>query len=205
MAAAGIAPRTARIADLEAGPLLELLSLVPTGPEHLAALQIRPAATDGRVLLELADRAVMARIEADGDCSRQICIPRGPLAVLRRRHPNAARLVVDQLEAGVGLRSFGPDATVAMTVAEAAALPELPLLSLPAKPSRTRGAELPLLLDPALLCKSLEVLRRLGCPTVALSLLDHEVVGAALSLTPSPASSLQGSIQIARCVLPEAA
>ncbi len=161
MAAAGIAPRTARIADLEAGPLLELLSLVPKDAGPLSALQIRPAATDGRVLLELADRAVMARIEADGDCSRPICIPRGPLTVLRKRHPNAERLVVDQLEVGVGLRSFGPDATVAMTVAEAAALPELPLLSL----------------------------------------LDHEVVGAALSLTPNQASSLTGCVQIARCVL----
>lgn len=201
MAAAGIAPRTARIADLEAGPLLELLSLVPKNAGPLSALQIRPAATDGRVLLELADRAVMARIEADGDCSRSICLPRGPLTVLRKRHPNAERLVVDQLEVGVGLRSFGPDATVAMTVAEAAALPELPLLSLPAKPSRTRGAELPLLLDPVLLCRSLEVLRRLGCSPVALEVLDHEVVGAALSLTPNQASSLTGCVQIARCVL----
>lgn len=201
MAAAGIAPRTARIADLEAGPLLELLSLVPKDAGPLSALQIRPAATDGRVLLELADRAVMARIEADGDCSRSICLPRGPLTVLRKRHPNAERLVVDQLEVGVGLRSFGPDATVAMTVAEAAALPELPLLSLPAKPSRTRGAELPLLLDPVLLCRSLEVLRRLGCSPVALEVLDHEVVGAALSLTPNQASSLTGCVQIARCVL----
>lgn len=203
MPIAGIAPRAARIADLEAAPLLELLSLVPTGPEQLAALQIRPASTDGRVLLELADRALMARIEADGDCARPISIPRGPLAVLRRRHPNAERLVLDQLEAGVGLRTFGPDATVAMTVAEAAALPELPLLALPTKPSRTGGAELPLLLDPVLLGRALEVLRRIGDGRVSLSPLDHEVVGVALAIPPG-ACSLQGSIQIARCVLPEA-
>jgi hypothetical protein len=205
MAATEITPRAARIVDVEAGPVLELLSLVPRDAGHLSALQIRPSATEGRVLLEMADRAVMAQIEADGDCARPVCIPRGPLAVLRKRHPDAERLVLDQLDAGVGLRSFGPDATVAMTVPEAAALPELPLLPLPATPTRTQGAELPLLLDPVLLARSLEVLRRLGCPTVQLSLLDHAVVGAALAITPSPISSLQGSIQIARCVLPEAA
>jgi hypothetical protein len=204
MGAAEIAPRAVRLADLPASPVLALLDLVPTGPEPLAALQIRPAAADGRVLLEVAGPSLMGRIEADGDCYRPVAIPRGPLAVLRKRHPDAERLVLDQLEAGVGLRSFGPDATVAMTVAAAAALPELPLVDLPEHPLPASGDALPLLLDPQLLARTLAVLRRLGCDRVRLELLSHPLVGAAVAIHPSPGCELAGAVQLARCVLPEA-
>lgn len=206
MGASDIAPRTARIADLPAAPALALLELVPRVPEGLAALQIRPAAADGRVLLEVAGSALIAQIEADGDCARPIAIPRGPLAVLRRRHPDAERLVLDQLEAGVGLRSFGADATLALTAPEAQALPALPLVALPepAASAAAAGADLPLLLNPLLLGRALGVLRSLGCDRVRLELLNHPLVGAAVAIHPAPGCELSGSIQLARCVPPEA-
>lgn len=203
---AGIAPRAARIADLPAAPVLALLQLVPLAPEGLAALQIRPAAAEGRVLLEVAGPSLMARIEADGDCSRAVALPRGPLVVIRKRHPDAERLVLDQLEAGVGLRSFGPDATVAISAPEAQLLPDLPLVELPEHPAAAAAAGdgLPLLLDPQLLTSALAVLRRLGCDRVRLELLNHQLVGAAVSIHPAPGRELSGSIQLARCVPPEA-
>lgn len=201
---AGIAPRAARIADLPAAPVLALLQLVPLAPEGLAALQIRPATANGRVLLELAGPALMGRIEADGDCSRPVAIPRGPLAVLRRRHPDAERLVLDQLEVGVGLRSFGPDATVALTAAEGELLPELPLVELPEPGTPGSGDDLPLLLDPQLLISAVTVLRRLARGPVRLELLSHPVVGAAVAIHPGADGGLQGSLQLARCVPPEA-
>lgn len=200
----GIAPRAARIADLPAAPVLALLDLVPTGPEALAALQIRPAAAEGRVVLEVAGSSLLGRIEADGDCSRPVAIPRGPLAVLRKRHPNAERLVLDQLEVGLGVRSFGPDATVAVTAPEAQLLPDLPLVDLPERPHPAGGDAMPLLLDPRLVSQALGVLRRLGCDRVRLELLNHQLVGAAVAIHPAPGCELSGSIQLARCVPPEA-
>lgn len=200
----GITTRVARIADLPARPLLTLLELVPQGPERLASLQVRPAAAEGRVLLEVASASLMARIEADGDCARPIALPRGPLAVLRRRHPDAERLVLDQLEVGVGLRSFGPDATVALTAAEGELLPELPLVELPEPGTPGSGDDLPLLLDPQLLISAVTVLRRLARGPVRLELLSHPVVGAAVAIHPGADGGLQGSLQLARCVPPEA-
>ena len=203
MTAVEIAPRTPRIADLEAAPVLELLALVPTEPEPLAALQIRPADTEGRVLLELASTALMARLEVDGDCSRLIALPRGPLAVLRRRHGDAERLVIDELEAGTGLRTFAADSTVAITCSQAAPLPQLPMAE-PSEGQPAGGDALPVWLDPALLNKALGVLVRLGTAPVELALLNHPVVGAALRIRPRQDSGLSGAIQIARCVPPEA-
>lgn len=204
MGASAIAPRAARLADLPAGPVLALLELVPATPESLAALQIRPSGRDGRVLLEAAGPAAMARLELEGDCDRTIAIPRGPLALVRRRHPDAERLVVDQLEAGVGLRSFGPDSTLALCAPEAQQLPALPLVDLPERSAVAAGDGLPLLLDPLLLTRALAVLRRLGCSRVRLALLSHPVVGVALAVQPGPGCDLSGSIQLARCLPPEA-
>ena len=204
MAAAGIATRSPRIADLPAAPALALLQLVPVAPEGLAVLQIRPAAAEGRVLLEVAGHALLGRIETDGDCARPIAVPRGPLAVLRKRHPDAERLVLDQLDPGVGLRSFGPDATVALTAAEGELLPQLPMVELPEAPAAAAGDGLPLLLDPQLLTRALAVLRGLGCDRVRLELLADPVVGCALVIHPGPGCDLSGSIQLARCLPREA-
>lgn len=202
MTAAAIAPRAARLADLEAAPVLALLDLVGRSPEQLAAVQISPGPTDGRVVVEAACSAVMARLEVDGDAEHPICLPRGPLLVLRRRHPEAERLVLDQLDTGVGMRTFGPDTTVAITSPRAEPLPPLPFVPLPERPAA--GDRLPLLLDPVLLGKGLGVLARLGCGTVALTVLDHPVVGAALVARPGPGSAVAGAIQLARCQLQEA-
>jgi hypothetical protein len=199
-----IAPRPERLADLPAAPVLALLDLVPSAPGALAALQIRPAEVDGRVLVEVAGSALMGRIEADGDCARPVAIPKAPLAMLRRRHPDADRLVLDQLEPGVGLRSFGADATVAITCPAAQLLPELPMVELPERPNPAAGDSLPLLLDPRLLMRALAVLHRLGCDRVRLELVSHAVVGAAVAIQPGPGCELSGSIQLARCLPPEA-
>ena len=153
-------------------------------------------------MVEAACSAVLARLEVDGDVEHPICLPRGPLLVLRRRHPEAERLVLDQLDTGVGVRTFGADATVALTSPRAEPLPELPFVPLPERPAV--GDLPPLLLDPVLLAKGLGVLARLGCETVSLTVLNHPVVGVALMARPGPCSSVGGSIQLARCQLQEA-
>lgn len=204
--AASIATRRPRVADLPAPVVLALLDLVPKGPEALAVLQIRPAPADGRVVVEAASHAVMAQIEVDGDCDRPIAIPRGPLAVLRKRAADAERLVLDAAPEPslIGLRAFSSDATVALSCPEAAALPALPMVELPERPAVAAGDALPLLLDPALLGRAVAVLRRLGASTVRLELLQHPVVGAAVAIAAGPGSELTGSIQIAR-ILPQEA
>lgn len=199
-----LACRSARLADLPAAPVLALLELVPSKPEPLAVLQIRPALTEGRVLVEIASPALMGCLELEGDCAGPVALPRAPLAVLKRRHADAERLVVDRVELGLGLRSFSRDATVALTAPEGPPLPELPLVELPENANAAAGDQLPLLLDPALLARALLVLARLGCAPVALVPLAHPVVGAALALAPGPGSDLSGSIQLARCVPREA-
>jgi hypothetical protein len=207
MPTAGIAPRAARIADLPAAPLLALLELVPPDPEALAALQIRPAEQEGLALLEVASPVLLGRLVVEADCSRLVALPRGALAVIRRRHADAERLVVDAVsEPGmVGLRSFGKDATLAISCPEAQPLPELPLVPLPEAPRPAAGDPLPLLLDPVLLSRAIGVLHRLDCRPIRLELLGDPLVGAALAIHPAPGSDLTGSLQLARCALPEAA
>lgn len=85
---------------------------------------------------------------------------------------------------------------------EAGPLPELPLLELPVPLSPSAGDALPLLLDPALLAKTLAVLSRLGINRVRIHPLSDPLVG--LVLEPGPGSELAGSLQLARCVLLEA-
>jgi hypothetical protein len=205
---AEIAPRGVRLADLPAAPVLALLDLIPRSgtPETLAALQVRRGPTEGRVLLEVATVALLARIEVDGDCGRSVAVPRAPLAVLRRRCGDAERLVIDRVpEPGlIGLRCFAPDSTVALACPEAEPLPDLPLVDLPEPPTPTAGVDLPLLLDPVLLRRALKVLQDLGCNRVRLELLRHPVVGAALAVHPGPGADLSGSIQLARCLPREA-
>lgn len=208
MATAELAARPTRLADLPASAVLALLDLVPRSPDGLAVLQIRPGPSEGLVVLEVAAPAAMGRLVLEGDASRPIALPRAALALLKRRHLDAQRLVVDQLEhegpCRLGLRSFGPDCTMAISCPEAAALPELPLLELPVPPSPSEfaGDALPLLLDPALLAKALAVLSRLGINRVRIHPLSDRLVG--LVLEPGPGSELAGSLQLARCVLLEA-
>jgi hypothetical protein len=206
MPTAGIASRAARIADLPAAPVLALLELVPADPEALASLQIRPAGKEGLAQLEVASPVLMGRLEVEGDCSRPVSLPRGALAVIRRRHSDAERLVVDAVaEPGmVGLRSFGKDATVAISCPEAQPLPELPLVPLPEAPRPAAGAPLPLLLDPVLLSRAIGVLHRLDCRPIRLELLGDPLVGAALAIYPAPGGDLSGALQLARCLPPEA-
>lgn len=205
MTTAGIAPRAARLADLPAPPLLALLELVPSKPEGLACLQIRPGPSEGLVEVEVAGPSVMGRLVLEGEAARPVCLPRAALVLLKRRHPDAERLVIDALEdpRHIGLRTFSACSTVAISTPEAAALPLLPLVTLaPDAPPPAAGAALPLLLDPALLARALTVLHRLGSWPVRIHLLADPLVGVALE--PGAHSDLAGGLQLARCVLLEA-
>lgn len=201
-----LAVRDARLADLPALPLLALLEVAPRSPESLAAVQIRPAGAEGRVLLEAINGVVMVQIEADGDVSAPVSVPRSALAVIKRRHPDAERLVLDRLEApgAVGVRSFGEAATVAFSCPMADPLPALPLVALPETPGAV-GDAMPLLLDPVALGQALAVLTRLGVAPVEVVPLSDPLVGVALRIRGAGDLELDGSVQLARMVLMEAA
>jgi hypothetical protein len=198
-----LAVRDARLADLPARPLLALLEVVPRLPESLAAVQIRPAGAEGRVLLEAVNGVVMVQIEAEGEASAPVSVPRSALGVIKRRHPDAERLVLDRLGA-VGVRSFGEAATVAFSCPMAEPLPALPLVGLPESPMPV-GDSLPLLLDPVALGQGLAVLTRLGIAPVEVVPLADPLVGVALRIRGAGDLELGGSVQLARMVLMEAA
>ena len=150
--AGALAQRPQRLADLPAKVAYELAKLAPSDPAGLAAVRVRPAGTEARVVVEAVSAVVVASIEADGTAVRPISLPRAALLSLRRRHPEAERLTVDDLAPLLRLRTLGTAMAVAIVCPQG---PALPTISLPA-PAEHPGTGRPLLLDPGLLGRSLD-------------------------------------------------
>jgi len=174
-AATALAKRRPRLADLPAGPILGLLVLTPSGGDrcHVA---LRPAGP-GRVIAEAGDGAIVAALEIEGELTRPMALPRAALATLRRRHPTADRLAVDGPAAdGPGLlRISALDSSSAATVLtpEATPVDGLGDLLTDPPPGDARGA----MLDPLLITRAMEAMRRICPGPVDVALSTDELLG----------------------------
>jgi hypothetical protein len=147
-------------------------------------------------MLETLSQAVAAAIEVDGEAARAVTIPAAALLSLRRRHPEAERLTIDDQSPLLRIRSLSEGAIVALACPEADPLPEIPLPE-PRLLDRD-GIRPPLLVDPLLLRQATEALRRMGCSPVRVTWVDdHPSIG--LALEPLPVGELRGCVWICRC------
>lgn len=204
-----LARRRPRIADLPAGPVLNLLALVPkAGPR--AYIHLRGGGA-GRVLIEAGGGALVAAVEVRGELAREVALPRAGVALLQRRHGAADRLTVDGAlpdgpPGGLLLRAL--DATSAASVAcleeeiQPGTVSELiaedrPLLA---------GAERSCLLNLQLLGQAADTLRRL-CPGAAdVEMPRHDLLAVVLRGRPDPDGDVVGcAVALARCVRPSEA
>jgi hypothetical protein len=194
-----ITTRTQRLADLPAAPIFALLGLINSKPEGLAAVRIRPA-DPGEVLLEVVSATVAASITVEATAEREITLPRASLLALKRMHAAAERLVVEAHGDRLQLRTFSLETTVATLASEPPALPEIPggLANVPVVPD----APAPVLLDPRLLTAAIAAATAInrGAGPVEITLLDHPVLGIAVSPNPWGESAAYGSIQLARMI-----
>ena len=176
-AATALAKRRPRLADLPAGPILGLLGLTPSGGDrcHVA---LRPAGP-GRVIAEAGGGAIVAALEIEGELTRPMALPRSALATLRRRHPTAERLAIDgpsPAADGPGLlRVSALDQSSAATVItpETTLVDGLGDLLSDPPPGDARGA----VLDPVLLTRAMEAMRRICPGPVTVSLSTDELLG----------------------------
>lgn len=198
--AAALAPSAPTLAGVPAGALFAVAQLAPQSPPGLAAVRIRPADADGRVVIEALQTAVVCAIETDGEAVRPVCLPRKAVLSLKRRHPEAEWLTVSDAAPVLRLASLSLAAAVALTCPEAEPLPAVPLPSPEAETAADRPA---LLLDPALLARCLGVIEAMGAGPAELRWIHgHPSIG--LCVRPSPVAEISGGIWVCRCLLTEA-
>lgn len=194
--------RRPRLADLPWQPLRPLVPLlVPSRP----ALVLRPIC-DGLVMAEAGGGACCAVLELAGELSRELYLSRAGLTTLARRHPRAERLVIDGPDPDGAdlllLRAIDADSAATVICLEADALGGSVASLLAAVPVLALGDGQQALIDPQLLRKALEVMRRIsGGGPVDLSVANHDTLAMLVKARPAPDSDLiRGCIAVARMI-----
>ncbi len=141
------------VAELPAVPLRIAARVASLRNDRgLDAVRISPVG-DGLVELLSTDGYRLARITAEGNCDREICLPSRALLTLCRRHPDAEALsIVVNPHGGLSLRTFSANQTTALSVVEVSDL-------LPFKiPAPLGTADEPLAVSPRLFTQTLRAI-----------------------------------------------
>jgi hypothetical protein len=194
VAAAEITTRAPRLADLPAAPVFALAELCPaTGWPWLTATP----SPDGGVSVRAFSAPLVAELHlADADAARPVSVMASDITAIRRRHRDAARLVLDQGPQGLALRSFSEGATVTLAAVEPAEhLPDLP----PLADRQPKGQPPSQMVEPSQILRVMAVAQRLCLSAVLRS--DPEgpdsPVGLAVTLN---GEGVRGLVRIARCL-----
>lgn len=186
-----------RVADIPAAPLMAVAQLLPARPVDLAVVRLRPAG-GGRVWIEAIAHYMAVSLLLQGSVDRSaLYLPRWAVMAQRRRHPDAERMIVEEMGAGFRLVSISDRAAVAVAMGEGPEIPAIP------EPPDLRGPVDPTLLDPDLLAAAVAAMRTAAPGALEVVPLDHPVL--AWAVRPGTCEDVAGpGVMIGRMVLASA-